>query len=124
MVAKFALFKITNGTGTTATKFYFRGIAGSYDGIATACGVVEVTDSDEKKMPACSVEELLGSSQAERVKLRLAKAANKSEYKEIIVATDKADTVKKAKADGGLIGETFGGRAILSVVSPRRASYR
>jgi hypothetical protein len=124
MVAKFGLFNVANGTGPTATKFYFKGIAGSYAGIATACGVTEVTDNDEKRMPACSIEELLGSSQAVRIKLRLAKANNKSEYKEIIVATDKADTAKKAKADGGLIGETFDGRAILSVVSPRRASYR
>jgi hypothetical protein len=120
MVAKFTKYKLTNG----ANSFYFKGPAGSYTGLATATGVTEATTDAEKAMPCCSIEELLGSSQAERIKIRLAKSATKSEYKEIIIAADKADTVKKVKADGGLIGETFDAREIKAVVSPRRANFR
>ena len=119
-MGKFGLFKVTNGTAPNQTKFYFRAPDKSYDGVEDKTGVTQVTDHVELEMPACSVSELLGSSQASRVKLKLAPSPGKTSYSEIIVAADKADTVKKAMADGGLVGEDINTRAIVKVMEPRR----
>jgi hypothetical protein len=123
-MATFGLFKITNGTSPASISFYFRAPTNSYDGVESKTGITEVTDNDEKEMPACSISELLGSSQAVRAKLKFTPSANKSDYGEIICAADKADTIKKAQADGGLVGETIHGRSIVKVMSPRRRANR
>lgn len=121
MPAKLVKCKLTAGASEF---YYFLGPKGLYAGaIATEVGIVEAP-ADEQDKPNTSVKELLGSGVARRVSVRSTSGTNKFTTK-MIVAKAKAAT-----AEDGLIGKTIStdgakvsGSQIVSVVSPRRATF-
>lgn len=118
-MAGFKLHKLTHGEAPGSKTFYFLAKDGSYDGIGTETGVTQVTDDDEKTMPPCSIEALLGSTVAKRLVLSLKGTGTKKPRKEIIVAASKAGTAGEA-----LVGKTIDGKECLGAITPRRAVYR
>ena len=121
-MAKFAHHKLTftiAGVGGGAKEFYFLADTNAYDGIETETGVTLSTSETEKSMPICTVEALLGSSVASRLVVELEPVSGKARRREIICASDKADS---AKTD--LLNKTINGKAIKKVVSPRRAVFK
>ena len=109
--------KINNSANTY--DFWFLAPPGSYQGISTECGVVEINEGDVGNYaPLCKVEELLKSSVAVRRKLRVRQAGGKAKYKDVVVSADKA-----AAFDGAVVGSVTNLGTVEAVVEPLRATF-